>query len=417
METTVGQKDRLRTIIQKTIVGDREWLKEKVISVGDKGFYWILNYSPGERNEYNELCRGLVVQKPLQGWAGDVLSLIKSFSFVRFFNAHEKEAAPIDFASSKMIEKLDGSLVSVWFPTGDSSKPEFSTRKMLSTHQPDMDFMVGGFHNGKTFPFMPIIGSYVKKLRFGPEDVEMTCIFEFIHEASKVLTKYGPEKYGLHLIGARNIRTHRELTEDQLDVVAQRIGAPRPRSWEASGDEEEIRKMMDEIEKGTKDFEGTVFRDKAGNRVKLKRADYVKLHHLLGSLSFKNLIPKILEGESEEIVVYFASAKKKIDIFNQKFSEYIDNAVATILKYSRQKLDRKSLALKVFGGEVDDQFLKSLIMRNYELNDENTIREAVVKALREVGLGKGNNDGSPQRLMEILGLEDEEEDVQDVGEI
>jgi predicted RNA-binding protein with EMAP domain len=417
METTQDQKDRLRTIIQKTISGDRQWLKEKVISAKDKGEYFVLNYAQGERNEYNELVRGLVVQKPQLGWNGDVLSLIKSFPFIRFFNAHEKEAAPIDFANSKMIEKLDGSLVCIWFPTKDPNNPQYNTRKMLSTHQPDMNLMVGGFHDGKTFPFMKVIGQYVKQLKFNPEDVEMTYIFEFIHEASKVLTKYSSEKYGLHLIGARNIRTHRELTEDELNVVAQRIGAPRPRSWDSSGDEETIRKMMDEIEKGTKDFEGMVFRDKTGNRVKLKRADYIKLHHLLGSLSFKNLIPKILDGEIEEVLAYFPSGRKKVDEFNEIFGDYVDNAVATILKYSRQKLDRKSIALKVFGGEVDNQFLKSLIMRNFELTDENVIRETVINALKEVALGKNKNEGSPKRLMEILGLEDDEDEASDVGEI
>jgi hypothetical protein len=417
METSQDQKDRLRTIIQRTMAGDRDWLKEKVISVGDKGSYWVLNYAPGDRNEYNAIVRGMVVKKPQPGWHGDELSLIASFPFIRFFNKGEKEASPIDFSTSKMIEKLDGSMVGVFFPDGNPNNPQWHTRKMISTHQPDMDLQVGGFHDGKTFPFMQIIGSYVKRLKFGPEDVEMTYIFEFIHEASKVLTKYEPEKYGLHLLGARNIKTHRELTEEQLNVVAQRISAPRPRSWNAGGDEELIRKMMDEIEKGTKDFEGAVFRDKDGNRVKLKRADYVKLHHLLGELSYKNLIPKVLEGEAEEIISYFPSARKKVDTFIAKFHEYVNNAVSAIFKYSNQKLDRKSLALKVFGGDIDNQFLRSLIMRNFELQDEDAIRQSVVSSLRTVALGKGKNDGSPNKLMEILGLEDDDIENFVVGEI
>ena len=421
METSIEQKDRLRTIIQKVMMNDREWLKEKVISLGDKGAFWVLNYAPGGRNEYNELVRGLVVKKPQNGWQGDHLELIASFPFIRFFNKGEKEAAPIDFATSKMIEKLDGSMVGVFFPDRNPNNPQWHTRKMVSTHQPDLDMMVGGFQDGKTkkYPFMKIIGGYVKQLRFGPEDVDMTYIFEFIHEASKVLTSYTPEKYGLHLLGARNVRTHRELTEDQLDAVGQRIGAPRPRSWDATGDETEIRKMMDDIEKDTKDFEGTVFRDKAGNRVKLKRADYVKLHHLLDELSFKNLIPKILEGEAEEILAYFPSAKKKVDEFNRRFNEYVENAVTTILKYSREKLDRKSLALRVFGGEVDNQFLKSLIMKFYQTDDEDAIRQGVIGALKEVALGRGANGmGSAKRLMEILGMnEEEDEEAVDVGEL
>ena len=417
METTPDQKDRLRTIIQKLIADDKDWFNQQEISVGNKGPYWVLNYMQGARNEYNQLVRGVIVRKPSGQTVRDPLDLILSFPFVRFYNKGEKEAAPVDFSKAAMLEKLDGSMVGVFFPDRDPAKPQYHTRKMVSVHQPDMDMMIGGFETAKSSPqpFMKIIGNYVKKLKFGKEDVDMTYVFEFIHEVSKVLTHYPPEKYGLHLIGARNVRTHRELTEDQLDVIGKRIGVPRPRRWKTSGDEAEIRQMMDEIGQDTENFEGAVFRDPEGNRVKLKRDEYVKLHHLLGSLSLNNLIPKILDGEESEIISYFPSSKEKIDKFKETFDNYVKNAVSVIDKYKALHLDRKSLALKVFGGEVDNQFLKSLIMRCFD--KDISVRDFVVNSLKTVGLGKGKNDGSPQRLMEILGLEDKEKDVQDVEEL
>ena len=213
------------------------------------------------------------------------------------------------------------------------------------------------------------------------------------------------------MLGARNVKTHRELTEEQLDEVAKRIGAGRPRSWNAVGDEEAIQKLMADIEKETKDFEGMVFRDKEGNRVKLKRDDYVKLHHLLGDLSFKKLIPKILEDEGSEIASYLPQAKKKIDEFNKLFNNYVDSVVLIILKYSNMNLDRKSLALKVFGGEVRDQYLRSLIMNNFHLKDNREIKDNVVNSLRELG------ENSPKRLMEVIGINEKDDEEDDVGEI
>jgi TusA-related sulfurtransferase len=150
---------------------------------------------------------------------------------------------------------------------------------------------------------------------------------------------------------------------------------------------------MDEIEKGTKDFEGFVFRDKEGKRIKLKRTDYIRLHHMLDTLSFKNLIPKILDGEELEIVSYFPHVKELIDKFIEKFNKYVDNAVVEIQKF--KGLDRKTIALRVFGGEIDNNYLRSLIMKFY---DADYTKNAIIQHLKELGLK------NPKKLMEILEL-------------
>ena len=71
-------QENLRTIINKLIENDIEWIKSKDIKVGDKGDYWILNYGIQDKNEYNSLVRGLIVEKPTYNYK-DPLNLIKSF--------------------------------------------------------------------------------------------------------------------------------------------------------------------------------------------------------------------------------------------------------------------------------------------------------------------------------------------------
>lgn len=407
MGTTPIQKDNLRTIISKLIQGDKDWFKEQDILIGDKGPYWVLNYLQFSKNEYNKLTRGLVIRKPEGQPYNDPLELIVSFPFTRFFNANEPEAAPIDFTKSEMIEKMDGSLVGVYFPSKDPSKPEYHTRKMVSVHQPDLDMVVTSFDKKNKYKFMQIIGEYVNKLKFNENDIERTYIFEFIHEASRVLTEYPPDKYGLYLIGGRNLSNHRELTEAALDDVALRIGARRPRRWQAVGDVQQIHSLMDEIEKDTKNFEGAVFRDEKGNRVKLKRQDYVKLHHLLTMMSYKNIIPKVFEGETDEIVSYFPASKKLIEGFQKVFNNYVDTAVDTIVKYRNLNLDRKNLAIKLFQqNEIEDGFVKSLIMRYFSEKDDQNIRTGVIEDLKQVAMGKGSSAGSVRKLMDILKIEE-----------
>ena len=163
METSADEKQRLREIIQHLIAGDKDWLSQQWILVGKKQGYWILNYLQGPRNDYNRLVRGLVVQQPPTGWTGDPLSLIKSFPFVRFFNQGEKEADPVNMSNSEMLEKLDGTMVGVFFPDGNVTKPQYHTRKMMSTDSQDMGKTLTSFA-GKNYKFMGVIGEYVNKL-------------------------------------------------------------------------------------------------------------------------------------------------------------------------------------------------------------------------------------------------------------
>jgi hypothetical protein len=307
---------------------------------------------------------------------------------------------------------------------------------MLSTHAPDLGVVVTSFDKQSQYRFMDIIGGYVKKLKFAEQDTRMTYVFEFIHEASRVLTRYTPEQYGLHLIGARNIDTHRELTEDQLDKAAQKIGSMRPRRWKANTDEAEIRKLMDEIGQNTKDFEGAVFRDAEGRRIKMKRADYVKLHHLLDKLSYKHLIPAILEGEEDEIVAYFPAAQELVDNFKNKFRNFIDHVMNRIRYWKEKGMPKKELAatlrgrpakrwdakssgpLEKISPEEPNAWVASKILSYIDF-DEEMARQKIEAELRELGTGK-KADGSsvnfnPSRLMELLGIEDTESD--DTSEI
>lgn len=422
--TTNEEKDRLKTIIQKLIANDKQWFKDYQIMVGDKGNYWILNYGIEDKNEYNKLVRGMVVKKPEPNWHGDYLSLIKSFPFIRFLNQGETGADPVDLNNAEMLEKMDGSMIGVSFPSGNYHNPEFHTRRMMSSSETDMKLPLTTFH-GKTFAFMPLIKKYVDQLKFNDIDVPFTYVFEFLHEASYVLTKYRPDQYGLYLLGARNLITHHELSESELDHIAARIQANRPRRFDAVSDRGTILKMFDDISKETPDFEGFIFRDKiTGKRLKVKDPKYVEKHHLIDSVSYKNLIPLILKGESDEVMAYLPPAyapfaKKITENFIDKFNKYVDHAVNLVHYYGDKKLDRKSLAFLLFDkNEVKDKFLKSLIMTLHQTLNKEEVRQFIIENLKTIALGRGKNEGSPRKLIDLLGIHEEEnEKYLDVSEI
>lgn len=411
MDTNKEEKDRLRFIINNLIAGDSDWFDKHNIHVSKKKDYWMLNYAPGPRNDYNKLVRGMVVRRPVWGKKVDSLTLISSFPFVRFFNHGEKDAEDIALHHSELLEKLDGTMVGIFFPdypitfrtnpSVEEGEVAFHTRKMLSLEENDYNLQITTFH-GKKYHFLPTIAEYVKKLRFNETDLGHTYVFEFIHEVSHVVTKYTPEAYGLYLIGARQLTTHLELTEDELDVLAERIGARRPRRWLALQHKEIMVLMKEEGQ----DFEGFVFRDKlTGKRVKLKDTDYLRKHRLLDATSYKNLLPIILMGEEEEILAYFPFVKERVDEVKKAYESYLKKTTTAVLKW--RGMDRKEVAMAIFHREEEpDQHVRNMVMRFLDESNPDTVRHSIDKELKKIALGSGNNAGSPKRLLEIIDLQD-----------
>src|SRR5687768_15710729 len=100
--------NKLQIIIDHLTNNNFQWFLDHGIEVSDKQSHWMLNYNQfGEKNEFNVLTRGLVVEK----------STVKivSFPFTRFFNLGEPHAASVDIDNSDVLEKLDGSLIGVHF--------------------------------------------------------------------------------------------------------------------------------------------------------------------------------------------------------------------------------------------------------------------------------------------------------------
>lgn len=381
----------LNTLINAVVSKNESWLKEYNIDYGIKGENWILNYGIGARNQYNRLARGIIIHQPT--------GKIVSFPFVRFYNFGEKEADTVDFANSEVMEKLDGTFVGVFFP--DNVTPHWQTRKMVSTH--DCDFEMKSFY-GDNFKLMSLIGEFVNNLNWNliGDKNEHTYMFEFIHKHTKVITNYEFDQYGLYLIGCRNILTHVEKTENELDAFAKLIGANRPRRWDAVDSHAEIVSLFESF---PKDFEGFVIRErKSTNRVKVKSEDYVKVHHLLTKISYKKLILLWIEGEAEEIIAYFPEAAAKVAKIEKAFYEFCGKAAERVLYWHKQNLDRKSLALKITGQSGDefaerDQTIRGLIFQFYD-SQESEIRQKIEDRLKDL------KRTSIYKLIEVLGLDD-----------
>jgi arsenate reductase-like glutaredoxin family protein len=385
-------KDSLNTLINKVKEGDEQWFDTNHIQVKIKNRIsnspemWILNYIQGAPvdNPYMLLTRGLVIDRE----KGKVISM----PFKRFGNMGEDMGgfkSVVDVSKSEILEKLDGSMLGVFFPTQDPKKPVWHTRKMISTH--DLDVKTTGFSGDDEETLMQEAGKYVKQLNFSVEDTEDTWIFELIHKERPVITQYAPEALGVYLIGARNLNSFEEYSEDELDAMARKIGAKRPRRWETRSSHAEIKAMMDEF---SDDFEGFVLRQKdTGDRAKVKKKEYLQRHALIGKTNYRTLIPLWIKGEQSEIVTYLPETKIKFDRIESLFNAKVKELTDISRHYKGIYSDKKSLA---FGMQKDKVPLSNqpFVFSTFGTANEEIMIKRMIKSFY------------PDKIIELLGLRD-----------
>jgi hypothetical protein len=391
-DLTPEDRAHLQDIAANVRLENAAWFAGHFVEVSRKAGYWVLNYGQSApRNAINRLTRGLVVEQ--------ATGRIVSFPFVRFYNFGEPEAEAVDFAHADLLEKLDGTMVGVCFPHGPAAGPLWHTRKMVSAH--DGHTWMTSFR-GEKFRIMEEIGRGLDAVRFAAADAAWSFVFELVSPLTRVVTRYESPRMGLYLIGKRDLRTFRELSEDELDESAARLGVCRPRRWDALASHAEILTLLESF---PEDFEGFVARERdSSRRVKLKKNSYVAIHHMLPQLSYRNLLPVYLRGEQAEVMTYFREAADRLDRIHRRWQALGQRLSDAVLLWNRQGLGRKELALRLTGqvadcpGE-DDALTRSAIFALHTV-PEDEVPARVDQYLRALPVS---------RLQEVLQLRDDAE--------
>ena len=275
------------------------------IDVKNKENMWLYNYRDkilvSRTHPVLVKCRGMVVSTEGQ---------ILNYPFDRFFNDWEKECAAIDWDSAEIQEKLDGSLVCVFWSGKDW---EITTR-------------------GSFYPYENAEIDYAeefKRLFDGWSSLNKnTCyMFELISKKNRIVTWYDEEK--VYLLGARDLKTNLEFDKFIDWELVMKLWVNVPKKFSATNFEE-CKKLYSNLKH---DEEGFVVVDKNFNRAKVKQESYLKLskiinlkeqdlfEYVLGKteldIEYLEKLPEVRK-EIELIKIFWGNAKEKvIDTFNE----------------------------------------------------------------------------------------------------
>lgn len=299
----------------------KEWLKINFKPLPDGRVLFKYNQIDTPMAEpIAQECRGLILNSK-DNWN------VVACPFFKFFNYGEGHAANLDWSSVSWFEKLDGSMISLYY---------FNNQWHVSTSgTPDAKTQV---HNEEGLTFEKLFWDTFNSLGWRkPEETNYTFVFELTSPYNRIVVPY--TKSDLHLLMVRNNET---LKEVDVEWAA--------KTWEFKTPVRHSIKNLDDAlaileTKNGLETEGFVVVDKNFNRIKIKNTKYVALAHIKDNFSDRRVVELVRLGEDEEFLSYFPEYTHVFEKFKAKFNK-IYQATEEVYNEIKDIPVQKDFALK-----------------------------------------------------------------------
>ena len=280
------------------------------IKIKEKGKYAIFNYVIDADFSDPVVCeaRGIILdteQKKVVCWP-----------FRKFMEYDNKCADVIDWKTARVQEKIDGSIIKLWFD--DEGELHVSTNSEIDAADAivDQDF-------GTTF--MDLVNKctnfheFRDLIDYDPINKNSTYMFELTTPENKVVVKH--YSYKMTLIGIRSNITGEEVP---VEAFSGYRGICTPIEYELDNLETCINYVKNHLNTHSYDgfMEGFVVVDDNFNRIKIKSPIYLIAHNILSERSKEAIIKLIWEN----------------NISNEWISDELDIAVVKVIKYYDYKV-------------------------------------------------------------------------------
>jgi hypothetical protein len=304
----------------------------------------LLKYSQIDSPMHEKIvqeCRGLILNEA-DNWN------IVAFPYTKFFNAGESLAATLDWNTVRVYEKLDGSLITLYY---------FGNKWNVSTSGvPDASCFVESYQ----FTFADLFWKGWKELGYQlPSETGMCFMFELMTPYNQVVVKHNKCRIVLH--GVRDLTTGKEA---EPEYWAAKFGWECAKSFPLNTFDD-ILVAANSLK--ASEQEGFVVRDAAFNRLKVKSPAYCALAHVRDSLSPKKLLAIIQMNEQNEFLAYFPQWTAAYQSIKDRFDKLLAD-ILTVYKQIEHYEVQKDFALEAvkypFSGALFAQ-RKGVSLREY----------------------------------------------------
>jgi hypothetical protein len=269
-------------------------------------------------NEIVQEARGVILKE-------DTMEVV-CYPFTKFFNVGEPNVAEIDWDSAKVQEKIDGSLMKLWFCEGiwristNSNINAFNAPLYDQSMFKNFGELFVSIFDGDILPML---------------NKNYTYMFELVSPYNKVVIDY--PKIKLYHIGTRDNKTEKELDID--------IGIEKPKLYDLKT-EEDTKLAASKLPFSE---EGYVVVDKDYHRAKIKSPKYIHAHAIKnnGVITTKRILSMIINGDDKEFLAYYPEYKNdfsRVQRMYLKYKKHLAEAQKKIEDLSERILDRKEFA-------------------------------------------------------------------------
>lgn len=361
---------RDNSLICTLLFNNGEWgsvLEDKRIRITTDGNYAIFNY--GIECDFSDpyVCeaRGIIIDL-------DTCHVVCR-GFDKFFNVQEKYAAKIDWNSAVVQEKVDGSIIKIWW-SEKLNRWVVSTNSVIFSEKAPC---------GNMWSFYDIVlksenyKDIMTTLDLANGSKSLTYIFELVSPYNQMVIKY--DRTVLCYLGARENATGREYD-------LRNIFYPVPKIYPLKTLNDCLN-AVNELNTGDKTvrYEGFVVVDKDYHRIKIKSPEYLVVHRLINNHVYnkEKIISLVLSNRKNEIDEFdndvFRLYKKyydfQVSLFEFQLEEFLDYCLRVDEEYNH---DRKAIALVIkdnkysgygfellFKGKTKSDILNNLNERDY----------------------------------------------------
>lgn len=274
-------------------------------------------------------CRGIILDED-SNWA------VVARTFDKFFNHGEGHAATIDWSTARVQEKLDGSLMQVYWYKGQWY--------VASSGTPDASGNVVCTQRAGEATFENLFWATWEELGYKTEWLQSnyTYAFELMTPFNRVVV---PHKNGrLALIGMRDLLFGEEKRPSEFEHC---LKFERPQEFPLQSFEDCVTSFQ-HIDPMSQ--EGYVVVDGGFHRVKMKHPGYVALSHLKDGLGQRRVLEIIRTGETSEVLTYFPAWKPVFDSIGARFGALVQSVERDWAKLQSMPMgasgDQKAFAME-----------------------------------------------------------------------
>lgn len=254
------------------------------IKVSRDGCYVMLKYSQIDSDFSEPLvqaARGVIYREP------EMVCVCRPFS--KFFNYGEPNAASIDWDSENLsiLEKIDGSLIKVWYDQGEW---HISTNGTIDAFKAPLSGAIDASYGEL---FMEAVRD--RHFSWAAMPQNFTHLFELVSPWTRVVIPY--EQLDAYYLSS--IEPIYGWEDMMVDIFGKYF--PTPARVEADSIEELVAKAqaLDWTHEGFVVWDGI-------DRIKVKSPAYVLAHYgrMNGNLSWESLVQVVLDNEEDEFLSY-----------------------------------------------------------------------------------------------------------------